>query len=54
MAFEAAGSIAYCSPELLNGEPYNQKTDVWALGCIIYEMITKQAAFKGGNEQTII
>ena len=52
--FEAAGSLAYCSPELLNGEPYNQKTDVWALGCILYEMITKQCAFKGGNEQAII
>jgi len=38
------------SPELLNGEPYNTKTDVWALGCILYEMITKMPAFGGGSE----
>ena len=44
------GSLNYCSPEILSGEPYNQKTDVWALGCILYEMITTKKAFSGGTE----
>ena len=48
---EAAGSLTYCSPELLSGQPFNQKTDVWALGCIIYEMIAQKKAFTGGTEQ---
>jgi serine/threonine protein kinase len=35
------------------GEKYNQKTDVWALGCIIYEMVTKRKAFGEMNEATL-
>ena len=38
--FEQAGTLPYCSPEVIRGEPYNQKTDVWALGCILYEIVT--------------
>lgn len=41
LAYEAVGSLAYCSPELLNEEPYNQKADIWAVGCILYELINK-------------
>lgn len=33
--------------------PYNQKTDVWALGCIIYEMLTLKKAYSGGYEDQI-
>ena len=50
---EQMGSICYCSPEILSGEPFNQSTDVWALGCILYEMITKKKAFLGGSEDHI-
>jgi NIMA (never in mitosis gene a)-related kinase len=31
-------------------EPYNQKTDVWALGCILYEMLTWRRAFNDVKE----
>lgn len=48
---DAQGSINYCSPELLKGEAYNEKTDVWALGCILYEMLTGFRAFSGSEEQ---
>ena len=51
--FDQVGSIPYCSPEIFHGEPYNQKVDVWALGCIIYEMVTKKLAFSGSNEEQI-
>ena len=52
--YDETGSLAYCSPELLNGEPHNLKADIWALGCIIYELVTKHVAFRGTCEQNII
>lgn len=41
------------SPEILKEEPYNQKTDVWALGCILFEMLTRDKAYSGGNEEAL-
>ncbi len=43
--FDQSGTLPYCSPEVIKGEAYNQKTDVWALGCILYEMCTNRRAF---------
>ena len=31
----SAGTPYYMSPELCEGRPYNEKSDVWALGCIL-------------------
>jgi len=39
------GTYAYRSPELLVGGVYNNKTDIWALGCIVFEFITKRTPF---------
>lgn len=35
------------SPEILQNKPYNNKSDVWALGCVLYEMTTLNQAFEG-------
>jgi serine/threonine protein kinase len=35
---------------VLKDEPYNQKTDVWALGCILYELCTLNRAFDADSE----
>ena len=48
------GTAAYMSPEQTRGEIVDQKTDIWALGVIIYEMMTGTGAFKGEYEQAII
>ena len=34
------GTILYMAPEVLNGKEYNNKVDIWALGCIIHELCT--------------
>lgn len=39
------GSPSYLSPELCSAKPYNQLSDVWALGCVLYEMMALKRAF---------
>ena len=40
------GTPCYISPELCEGKPYNQKSDIWALGCVLYELATLKKAFE--------
>jgi serine/threonine protein kinase len=44
MAQSAVGTPYYLSPELCEGRPYDYKSDVWALGCVTYEMTTLRCA----------
>ena len=41
------GTPYYISPEICEGKSYNSKTDIWSLGCVIYEMCTLKHAFNG-------
>ena len=43
------GTPLYLSPELLGKHKYGKKTDIWALGCILYELITLKTAFAARN-----
>ena len=47
MAKTQTGTPYYCSPEIWKDKPYDYKSDIWSLGCIIYELCKLRPPFRG-------
>jgi len=54
LAKTCIGTPYYLSPEICENKPYNNKSDIWALGCILYEMAALKHAFVAGNMKNLI
>ena len=48
------GTPYYLSPEICENKPYNNKSDLWAMGCVLYEMATLKHAFQAGSMKNLI
>ncbi len=48
------GTFQYMSPEQLEGQEADERADLWALGCVLFEMATGRAAFSGRSQATLI
>jgi Tol biopolymer transport system component len=48
------GTMPYMAPEQLEGRPVDARTDVWALGAILHEMVTGRRAFEGRSSASLV
>ncbi|XP_033631627.1 serine/threonine-protein kinase Nek1-like isoform X2 [Asterias rubens] len=54
LARTCIGTPYYLSPEICENKPYNNKSDIWALGCVLYEICTLKHAFEAGNMKNLV
>jgi serine/threonine protein kinase len=51
---QIVGTLQYMSPEQLQGQPVDKRSDLFSFGCVLYEMLTGRRAFDGGSAASVI
>ncbi|XP_017325788.1 serine/threonine-protein kinase Nek5 isoform X1 [Ictalurus punctatus] len=54
LARTCVGTPYYISPEICENKPYNNKTDIWSLACVLYELCTLRHPFEGSSLRQLI
>ena len=52
-AYSNVGTPYYMSPEQINNNKYNEKSDIWSLGCFLYELTTLNPPFEANNHLSL-
>ncbi|XP_021232540.1 serine/threonine-protein kinase Nek5 isoform X2 [Numida meleagris] len=53
-ASTCVGTPYYLSPEICENRPYNNKTDIWSLGCVLYELCALKHPFEGNSLHQLV
>ncbi|XP_009706591.1 PREDICTED: serine/threonine-protein kinase Nek5, partial [Cariama cristata] len=53
-AHTCVGTPYYLSPEICENRPYNNKTDIWSLGCVLYELCALKHPFEGDSLHQLV
>ncbi|XP_010075745.1 PREDICTED: serine/threonine-protein kinase Nek5-like, partial [Pterocles gutturalis] len=54
LAHTCVGTPYYLSPEMCENRPYNNKTDIWSLGCVLYELCALKHPFEGNSLHQLV
>ena len=49
LLYTQTGTPYYASPEVWKDQPYDSKSDIWSLGCVLYEMTTLKPPFRAND-----
>jgi NIMA (never in mitosis gene a)-related kinase len=53
LLYTQTGTPYYASPEVWRDNPYDHKSDIWSMGCVIYEMVTLKPPFRAENMELL-